>query len=152
MSNLDTDIKIQLDKKLETKLEKLIITKKKKPIEKIAESEIIKDIDKDIEKKTGDEEHKIKTSKHKSKPLDKNTKQKLGQFYTTNQDYILQDMYIPDDVKIIIEPFTGNGDLLNFIKDNKDNANEDTKTKSKEQNKYTLECYDIDRYLKLDIS
>ncbi len=40
-------------------------------------------------------------------------------------------MYIPEDVKIIIEPFAGNGDLLNFIKET-------------DKNKYTLECYDID--------
>ena len=57
------------------------------------------------------------------------TKQKLGQFYTTNYDYILQNLYIPENIKKIIEPFAGNGDLLNFIK-NKDN--------------YKIECYDIE--------
>jgi tRNA1(Val) A37 N6-methylase TrmN6 len=56
-------------------------------------------------------------------------KKTLGQFYTTNYKYILQNMYIPDDVKNIIEPFAGNGDLLNFIKD---------------KNKYNITCYDID--------
>ena len=30
---------------------------------------------------------------------------KLGQFYTTNYDYILSNMKIPDDNKNIIEPF-----------------------------------------------
>jgi hypothetical protein len=55
-------------------------------------------------------------------------KKQLGQFYTTNYDYILQGMKIPKDVNIIIEPFAGKGDLLSFI---------DTK-------KYILECYDID--------
>ena len=59
-----------------------------------------------------------------------NIKQKLGQFYTTNYDYILQNLYIPENIKKIIEPFAGNGDLLNFIK-NKDN--------------YKIECYDIAR-------
>ena len=58
-----------------------------------------------------------------------NIKQKLGQFYTTNYDYILQNLYIPENIKKIIEPFAGNGDLLNFIK-NKDN--------------YKIECYDIE--------
>ncbi len=55
-------------------------------------------------------------------------KQKLGQFYTTNYKYILQNFKIPDYVKIIIEPFAGEGDLINFI-----------------QNKNIKhECYDID--------
>ena len=57
------------------------------------------------------------------------TKQKLGQFYTTNYEYILQNLYIPKNIIKIIEPFAGNGDLLNFIKD-KDN--------------YNIECYDIE--------
>ena len=43
-------------------------------------------------------------------------KKKLGQFYTTNYEYILSNMEIPDNVKTIVEPFVGNGDLLNFIK------------------------------------
>lgn len=54
-------------------------------------------------------------------------KQKLGQFYTTNYDYILKNMSIPSDVSSIIEPFAGNGDLLKFIK-----------------NDIVPECYDID--------
>lgn len=54
-------------------------------------------------------------------------KSELGQFYTTNYEYILSNMIIPKDVKTIIEPFVGNGDLLKFIK-----------------HKYTLEIYDID--------
>jgi len=56
-------------------------------------------------------------------------KQKLRQFNTTNYEYILQNLNIPENIIKIIEPFTGNGDLLNFIK-NKD--------------KYELECYDIE--------
>ncbi len=44
-------------------------------------------------------------------------KKELGQFFTTNYDYILQNLYIPPDTTHIIEPFTGNGDLLNFLPD-----------------------------------
>ena len=57
------------------------------------------------------------------------SKNQLGQFYTTNYEYILSNMEIPEGIKTIIEPFVGNGDLLNFIK-NKD--------------KYNIEIYDID--------
>lgn len=57
------------------------------------------------------------------------TKSQLGQFFTTNYQYILSNLYIPHNVKSIIEPFTGNGDLLNFI----NNIEE-----------YNIECYDID--------
>jgi hypothetical protein len=56
------------------------------------------------------------------------SKKQLGQFFTTNYEYILSGLSVPDDVKKIIEPFCGNGDLLNFI----------------DKDKYTLECYDID--------
>jgi hypothetical protein len=56
-------------------------------------------------------------------------KRQLGQFYTTNYEYILSNMSIPDNVNTIIEPFVGNGDLLGFIKD---------------KSKYTIEAYDID--------
>jgi hypothetical protein len=54
-------------------------------------------------------------------------KHKLGQFMTTNYEYIFQGMTIPNNITNIIEPFTGNGDLLKFLK--KD---------------YKIECYDID--------
>lgn len=57
------------------------------------------------------------------------TKSQLGQFYTTNYEYILSNTHIPTDVNTIIEPFVGNGDLLNFIKN---------------KNDYTIEIYDID--------
>jgi hypothetical protein len=43
------------------------------------------------------------------------TKQLLGQYMTTNQTYILQNLHIPAETVAIIEPFAGNGDLLNFI-------------------------------------
>jgi hypothetical protein len=39
-------------------------------------------------------------------------------------------MYIPDDIENIIEPFTGNGDLINFI--------------NKYNKKYNIEYYDIE--------
>ena len=58
-------------------------------------------------------------------------KKQLGQFYTTNYAYILQNMYIPDNISNIIEPFAGAGDLLNFINDN-------------DRDKYNIECYDIE--------
>jgi len=41
-------------------------------------------------------------------------------------------MNIPNDIKNIIEPFTGNGDLINFIE----------KEQEKNNVKYILECYD----------
>jgi len=55
------------------------------------------------------------------------TKKKLGQFYTTNYEYILQSLVVPENIPII-EPFAGNGDLLNYI---------DTSNR-------VVECYDID--------
>ena len=56
------------------------------------------------------------------------SKNELGQFYTTNYKYILTNMYIPDNIKTIIEPFAGKCNLLDFI--NKE--------------KYNIELYDID--------
>ena len=56
-----------------------------------------------------------------------NNKKNYGQFMTTNYQYILQGLLIPENVKHIIEPFCGNGDLLNFL-----------------QKDYTKECYDIE--------
>lgn len=59
------------------------------------------------------------------------SKKKLGQFYTTNYDYILKGFKIPSDFSYtIIEPFAGNGDLLNFL--------------GSKSNKFSLECYDIE--------
>jgi hypothetical protein len=56
-------------------------------------------------------------------------KKKLGQFYTTNYEYIFQDLFISEDIKNIIEPFCGEKDLLKFIKN---------------QKKYTIDMFDID--------
>ena len=66
--------------------------------------------------------------------MNKTNKQILGQFYTTNQEYILQGMNIPNNIKNIIEPFTGNGDLITFVEEEQEKNNV----------KYTIECYDID--------
>lgn len=59
-------------------------------------------------------------------------KKDLGQFYTTNYEYILQKLFIPKNIKNIIEPFAGNGDLLPFIK------------QMEVKNNYNIECFDID--------
>ena len=55
-------------------------------------------------------------------------KKQLGQFYTTNYEYILQNFKIPDKIKNITEPFYGNGDLIKFI----------------DKTKYNIKCYDIE--------
>ena len=57
-----------------------------------------------------------------------NNKKKYGQFFTTNYKYILQNLNIPSSITHIIEPFCGNGNLLDFV----------------DKNKYILECYDIE--------
>lgn len=46
-------------------------------------------------------------------------KKKYGQFFTTNYSEILQDLDIPNNVEIIVEPFVGQGDLLLFINEQK---------------------------------
>lgn len=46
-------------------------------------------------------------------------KKNLGQYYTTNYKYILSNLNIPNNINKIVEPFCGNGDLLNFIDKNK---------------------------------
>jgi hypothetical protein len=56
-------------------------------------------------------------------------KTKLGQFYTTNYQYILTNLCIPENISHIIEPFAGKGDMLQFVQ---------------QKELYTLECYDID--------
>ena len=49
-----------------------------------------------------------------------------GQFYTTNYEYILQGLTIPNDTVSVIEPFAGQGDLVEFV------------------GSLPIECYDID--------
>lgn len=63
---------------------------------------------------------------------DSSNKKELGQFYTTNQEYILQGFKIPVNIRHIIEPFAGNGDLINFVK------------KMDPDNRFELECCDIE--------
>lgn len=58
----------------------------------------------------------------------------LGQFFTTNQEYILQGFTIPEDIEKIIEPFAGNGDLIPFIENKRSNVNKPI----------TVEYYDIE--------
>lgn len=55
-------------------------------------------------------------------------KKKLGQYMTTNYNYIFSDLNIPEKITKIIEPFCGNGDLLNFI----------------DKSKYEIQCFDIE--------
>lgn len=62
------------------------------------------------------------------------SKKTLGQFYTTNNEYILQNIKIPNDIRNIIEPFAGNGDLVDFIE----------KDANQKNIKYNIECYDIE--------
>lgn len=59
-----------------------------------------------------------------------NMKKNLGQYYTTNYKYILQNINIPDNINNIIEPFAGAGDLISYIK--------------QYNNKYSIESYDIE--------
>ena len=63
----------------------------------------------------------------------KKTKQKVGQFFTTNHKHILQDMKISPKIKNIIEPFCGDGDLVSFIT-----------SQTSQHSKAKIECYDID--------
>lgn len=80
----------------------------------------------------------MKTNKpSKMNPVAKNKKQMLGQFYTTNQEYILQGLFIPENVSSIIEPFAGNGDLIPFIENFRSQRNE-------EETPVVIEYYDIE--------
>lgn len=58
----------------------------------------------------------------------------LGQFYTTNYLYILEEIAIPNEhlYPYIIEPFAGEGDLLNFLGDENERSH-----------KYRIECFDL---------
>ncbi len=62
--------------------------------------------------------------------IKKTKKKEYGQFFTKNHSYILQNIHIPDEVETIIEPFTGEGDLLEYI--------------SSTGKEYNLKLYDID--------
>lgn len=54
-------------------------------------------------------------------------KKELGQFYTVNYKYILENFKIPEHVENIIEPFAGKGDLIDYV-----------------GNDYNVEAYDIE--------
>ncbi len=88
--------------------------------------------------KTNKEEkisEKAKTeSQTVSEQKNKQNKKNLGQFMTTNYEYILQNMYIPNDIENVIEPFAGSGDLLKFV----------NKEEEKRKKKFNIECFDID--------
>ena len=124
MSDLEQDLKDYENKQNKLKGGKMnkiiVIDNKKKQIRK-ANIKIINEDDENDDKKEVDDTKEKKVSK-------KTTKQKLGQFFTTNYKYILSNLSVPLNIKKIIEPFCGNGDLLNFI----------------DKSKYTLECYDIE--------
>jgi|7_EtaG_2_1085326.scaffolds.fasta_scaffold06673_2 hypothetical protein len=45
-----------------------------------------------------------------------NNKKQLGQFYTTNSDYILSGLELPDKKNHVVEPFVGDGDLIKWLK------------------------------------
>ena len=57
-----------------------------------------------------------------------NMKKELGQFYTKNYDYILQNINIPGNISNIVEPFAGDGDLINYI--------------NKQGKNYNIVCFD----------
>ena len=47
----------------------------------------------------------------------KSNKKNRGQFYTTNSSYILEGFPLPpNDVRCVIEPFAGKGDLIDWVK------------------------------------
>jgi len=56
-------------------------------------------------------------------------KHALGQYMTTQSQYILQNLHIPINITTIIEPFAGKCDLIPFIET---------------PGKYTIEMYDIE--------
>lgn len=60
--------------------------------------------------------------------MSEKNKKSLGQYFTVRHGYILKNMTIPKEVKTVVEPFAGNGDLIPFIK----------------EHKKQIECYDID--------
>ena len=43
-------------------------------------------------------------------------KKDKGQFYTTQSSYILEGFDVPTDARCIIEPFAGQGDLIDWVK------------------------------------
>ena len=66
-------------------------------------------------------------AKTQETPNEKKTK---GQFYTVNSSYILDGLYMPTSARRVIEPFAGQGDLLEWLVQN--------------NNTLPIESYDID--------
>jgi hypothetical protein len=62
-------------------------------------------------------------------------KKSLGQFYTTNSEYILQNLKLPDNIQVV-EPFVGQGDLVRWVEKN--------------VNYESIETYDLDPKIKCD--
>lgn len=116
---VDTDLKKQLDnsKELRNDLkllncvvgfsDEVINFVKQKLVESSNFDETLK-----VKHNAKNETSNIETnSKIEIKTKKDNKKSKLGQFYTTNADYILSDMCL--DMKVpLIEPFAGTGDLI----------------------------------------
>ena len=71
---------------------------------------------------------------NKKQKEQKDHKHAHGQYFTTNQKYILQNLSIPNNIVNLIEPFAGNADLLQFIEEEN----------HEEKSKYTIECFDIE--------
>lgn len=72
-------------------------------------------------------------------------KRALGQFYTTNYEYILQGFSIPEGPSII-EPFAGRGDLFDFIYKHRSNAQieaYDIQPIHREKSQATIERRDV---------
>jgi hypothetical protein len=64
-----------------------------------------------------------KQSETPEKKVDASNKKIRGQFYTTNSSYILDGFSLPpSDIRCIVEPFAGKGDLIEWIKKSKCDA------------------------------
>jgi hypothetical protein len=94
-----------------------------KEVKEVIKKEVNEEVKEEVKEEVNEEVKEVK----EVKVIKKLIKKEMGQFYTTNKKYILQNMNIPECVNIIIEPFVGNGDLINDLSE-----------------KYILECYDLD--------
>jgi len=103
--------KYRINKKLHAFLN-LYFSKKSALIEKSQNSNVL--------------EKPVKKKKANSESND--IKKKLGQHFTKRANYILQDLTVPENVKIV-EPFAGEGDLVFWFKKFKPNQ---------------IKCFDID--------
>ena len=50
--------------------------------------------------------------------ISKSKKKNLGQFFTKNYNYILESLWADQISGMIVEPFAGDGHLLDFIRRN----------------------------------